>query len=117
MPDTSDQEIPIERLQTFSDEFDDLCQMRHEMGAQQYGELNFLNVDLFRYAAEEIADLANYSRMLYVKLRTIEELLNASGINLSAQLTEEVRSFNPVPSDPSSFIPSSKVSRFLPNQK
>lgn len=114
---TDDFTLAVENLQTFSEEFDDLCQLRHDIGSKEYGPTKFLSVDLYQYAAEELADLSNYARFLYVKLRTIEELLNASGINLSAQLTEEVRSTDPVPPHASTFIPSGEISGFLPSKK
>lgn len=106
--------IDLDLLQQLSDEFSDLADQRHEMGAEQYGPVKFLTVDTIRMAAEELADLANYSRYLYMKLRIIEESLRERGIDLSASLAEEAGRQNTVPPGPTSFVPSSEVQGFLP---
>lgn len=41
---------------------------RMDMGAKKYGPLKFLEVDTFEEAMQELLDLNNYSRMLYIKL-------------------------------------------------
>lgn len=112
----SDTSLP-ESLQRFSNEFDVLCQMQNDKGAAEYGQITFLKIPLIRYAAEELADFANYSRFLYIKLRLLEEYLSARGIDLSAGLTEEVWSEDQVPSGPPTFIPAEEVQGFLSKEK
>jgi hypothetical protein len=63
-------------LQELSLEFDDLCQTRHEMGAEKYGDLSFLDRDTVKDILEELVDAANYIRYLYIKLRIIESAYN-----------------------------------------
>ena len=104
-------------LQLLSDEFDALCQSRHVDGAKEYGPLNFLKAPLLQMAAEELADMTNYCRYMYVRLRLMEETLNASGIDLSTSTAEEVRLANEVPLGTTAFIPGAEVQRFLPEQK
>lgn len=41
---------------------------RMEMGAEKYGPIKFLSVDTFEEAMQELLDLNNYTRMLYIKL-------------------------------------------------
>lgn len=106
--------VDSELLQQLSDEFSDLTEQRHQMGAEQYGPAKFLTVDTIEMAAEELVDLSNYARYLYIKLRIIEESLRERGIDLSASLAEEAGSQDPVSFGAPSFVPSSKVSGFLP---
>ena len=108
MPD-SDQDY----LQHLSEEFDALTQLRNEDGEKEYGHANFLKVPLIRYAAEELADMANYCRFMYIKLRLMEETLNASGADLSAGTSEEVWDENQVPLGVAAFIPREKIQGFL----
>ena len=102
-----------EFLEHLSQEFDALTQLRHEAGAEEYGSVTFLKAPLVRMAAEELADMANYCRYMYIRLRLIEEELNARGIDLSASSAEEVRLANEVSSDPTAFIPAEKVQGFF----
>lgn len=109
-------DLDAEKLQQFSDEFSDLCQVRHETGAEEYGSVAFMTAPLFSMAAEELADLSNYARYMYVKLRSIEEALIASGFDLSTLTTEEVWQSDEVPPDSSAFVPSEDLQGFLPRQ-
>lgn len=106
--------IDSETLQTLSDEFSDLTEERHQMGAEQYGPTKFLTVDTVRMAAEELVDLANYARYMYIKLRIMEESLRERGIDLSASFTEEAGEQDAVSSGTPSFVPSSEIPGFLP---
>ncbi len=108
--------IPPEKLQRLSEEFEAFCYNRHLKGAKEYGDTKSLKVDTVEYALEELADLANYARYLYIKLRILEEDLRERGIDLSASVVEEVRDEDQVPPGAARFVPSSKVSRFLPGQ-
>lgn len=46
---------------------------RMEMGAEKYGPIKFLSVDTFEEAMQELLDLNNYTRMLYIKLYLLRE--------------------------------------------
>ncbi len=100
-------------LQHLSEEFDTLIELRHETGAEEYGDVAFLTAPLVRMAAEELADLANYARYMYIKLRLMEETLNASGVDLSTGTSEEVRDEDQVPLGVAAFIPREKIQGFL----
>ena len=65
-----------------SEEFDDLCADRHKAGSEKYGPGKFLTVDTIQEALDEIADLANYARYTYIKLRLLQE-------SIASQLPEE----------------------------
>ena len=87
------------------------------MGADEYGSLNFLDVDLPTFIYEEIADIANYARFLYIRVRLLEEIARERGLDLSAAFTGEVRDDNELPSDAPAFIPQSEISGFLPDKE
>jgi hypothetical protein len=65
-------------MQQLADEFEKLCQQRHEMGAKQYGPVAFLQNDMITFISEELADICNYSKYMYVKLRLFEEMYESS---------------------------------------
>jgi hypothetical protein len=106
--------IDSDLLQRLSDEFSALTDSRHEMGAETYGPVKFLEIDTVQMAAEELADLANYSRYLFIKLRLMEMSLIERGIDLSSGSAEDAGRDDEVPSSPSAFVPSKEVSGFLP---
>lgn len=116
MSNDSEQTPPEEEqdyLQHLSDEFDTLTQLRHETGSEEYGDVAFLQAPLIRMAAEELADMSNYCRYMYVRLRLMEEYLNASGVDLSAGTPEEVWGDNKVSLGSAEFIPAEKIQGFL----
>ena len=76
--------VSEELLQQLSDEFDTLTANRHNQGSEEYGPLKFLEIPLMEYIYEELADCANYSRFLYIRLRILEEAANERGLDLSA---------------------------------
>ncbi|KKK99628.1 hypothetical protein LCGC14_2630830, partial [marine sediment metagenome] len=55
-------------------EFFELCERRHNTGADEYGPLKFLDVNLPEFIYEELADFANYARFLYISVRLLEEI-------------------------------------------
>ena len=65
----------LETMQDYSNAFDKLSQERHEAGAAEYGQLTFLENDVIRMMAEELADTANYCRMQFIKLMMINNML------------------------------------------
>lgn len=44
------------------------CQERIERGQEKYGPFKFLDADLIEEAMQEVLDLNNYARFLYIKL-------------------------------------------------
>ncbi len=60
------------------EEFQALKDQRWIEGAAEYGAFGFIQNDMVRFAIEEIADLANYAEMLYIKLRIMERKLDAN---------------------------------------
>jgi hypothetical protein len=44
------------------------CQERIEKGQEKYGPFKFLGADLIEEAMQEVLDLNNYARFLYIKL-------------------------------------------------
>ena len=55
-------------------EFDRLCRERSAMGDRTYGAYNYLDpdVDILRMLLEEVIDIANYARMIFVRIRVLE---------------------------------------------
>ena len=66
--------------------------------------------------AEELADLANYARFLYIRLRIMEEQAREGGIDLTSSLTGEIQQPDELPDGAPTFTPKSEVSGFLPKQ-
>jgi hypothetical protein len=64
-----------EKLNKYGQEFDERTFERHEMGAQKYGPIAFLDVDSLEMAIEEVLDLSNYVRYTYIKLRMLQDNL------------------------------------------
>jgi hypothetical protein len=60
-------------IAALSREFDEVTQQRHKAGALKYGPGKFLTVDTLQEACDEVADLANYARYTYIKLRLLQE--------------------------------------------
>jgi len=73
-------ETLAEKVANFSEEFDALCQERHDMGEKKYGPGKFLNVDTMDEALMEIIDLANYARYTYVKVRLLQDRIQAEEV-------------------------------------
>lgn len=65
-------EVP-DALQQYSDEFDEMTLARHRKGAEKYGPGKFLSVDTMQEALYELADLANYARYTFIKIRTLQD--------------------------------------------
>jgi hypothetical protein len=69
-----------EGLQKYSDEFDELVRQRHEMGAEKYGPGKFLSVDTMQEALYELADLSNYARYTFIKIRALQDRVAAEAL-------------------------------------
>jgi hypothetical protein len=70
-----DKEELLDKLEAYSEEFDDRCEERHEFGEAKYGPGKFLVVDTIEEALLELLDLANYARYTFVKLRALQDRL------------------------------------------
>ncbi len=110
-------EATAERLNELSDEWGLFIQERHEMGAREYGPTAFLENDMFEFIFEELADIANYVRYTYIKLRLLEEVARERGIDMSAGPLGEVRKTDEVPLGPSAFTEVEQVFDFLPGSE
>ena len=104
-------------IEKHSLEFDLLTQARHDQGSEEYGELGFLDHDMYGMIYEELADAANYLRFQFIKLRILEEQQIASGIDLTSGTFEQVRVENELSDGTPSFSPSEEVQRFFPTKK
>lgn len=57
--------------------FDQMCQDRHDRGAEKYGSLKFMEKNTLDEAMEEVVDLANYARYTFIKLYLLAEQMDA----------------------------------------
>lgn len=83
-------------MQEKSDLFDELCKRRWEAGAEEYGPFTFLGNDIIRMMAEEMADIANYNRMQFIKIMLLAEMLEdelADKADPEGNITIGVKSF------------------------
>ena len=69
------------KLQEYSNEFDAMAEARHRLGAEKYGPVRFTEVDSLQMALEEVADLANYARYTFVKIRMLQDGLSGAPAN------------------------------------
>lgn len=69
------------RIAELSAEFDEFTQERHKEGASVYGPIKFLQPDtnLPRMLLEELADMSNYARYMYIRIRMWEEVFAHEG--------------------------------------
>jgi hypothetical protein len=68
-------EVPSEltaALERYSEEFDEMVLERHRMGSKKYGPGKFLTVDTMEEALYELADLSNYARYTFIKIRLLQ---------------------------------------------
>ena len=86
------------------DEFDDMCKQRHVTGVEKYGANDgFLKNNLFEMIAEEIADVTNYCRYLYVRMRLLDGVFEyASSTHYTND--DETVSEHEIPPSSSSFV-------------
>lgn len=79
---TAGAEVPeslVDMINSFGTEFDQMCEQRHNMGAQKYGAGKFLTVDTMEEALFELVDLSNYAKYTYVRIRLLQERLKQLG--------------------------------------
>lgn len=65
----------LEQMGDYSQAFHTLRKERDAAGAAEYGKFTFLENDVVRMMAEELADTANYCEMQFIKLMLINNLL------------------------------------------
>lgn len=70
-------EHSTEKLQALSDEYDERCLQRHLMGEQKYGAGTWMGIDTIEMAIEEVIDMGNYLRFTFIKLRLLQEAVQA----------------------------------------
>jgi hypothetical protein len=77
---SSENTTKADLIQNFSNEFEMSCKKRMREGAVEYGETAFLEANVIEMAKEEVLDLANYAKMLFIKIRLLEhELVTEAG--------------------------------------
>ena len=102
------EQIDPELLQKLADEYDTECQRRHDMGAEKYGPVRFLEVNSLQEAMNEIVDLANYARYTWMKFALMIHLDPSTESNLAGfedeegpvevdQPTDNINSNQPIP--------------------
>ena len=79
------------------------------MGAEEYGEENFLKVDLIEFIIEELVDLANYAQMLFIRVSLLQEHAHARGLDLSLGFAESIREQDSLSPGASSFAGQQEV--------
>lgn len=73
LPDVPD--ALAEKLEQYSAEFDTMVLERHQMGSEKYGPGKFLTVDTMQEALYELADLSNYARYTFIRVRLLQDQL------------------------------------------
>jgi hypothetical protein len=68
-------EWPVADIEAWAQEFDDLCNIRMEVGKEKYGDFTWLQAPTFDMLLEELADQVNYARFSAVKIRLIQAWL------------------------------------------
>lgn len=101
--------VSADLLERLNAEFFELQSQRQEVGAKEYGDLAFLKNPLPQFIIEELVDLANYARFLYIRLRLLEVAANESGVDLTAGIVGDIQLIDKLPFGPSSFTPTEGV--------
>lgn len=71
----------IDIVNGLGEEFDSLCQARHDIGEEKYGPLTWMGNDVVRMMIEELADTANYCRYQAIKLMLLQTQLEVELAN------------------------------------
>jgi hypothetical protein len=79
-----------ESIERFSNEFDAMCMERHEKGSEKYGPGKFLTVDTLEEALFELADLSNYARYTFVRVKLLQQKLTETQA-MTADFSEELQ--------------------------
>jgi hypothetical protein len=79
------------RIQELAEEFWERVGVRYDAGAVKYGPGKFLTLDTMEEALNEMADLANYAMMSYVRVRLLQEALESRmNIPINADFTRDM---------------------------
>ena len=100
-------------LNMLAAEFDQFCQERHNDGAKEYGPTRFASNNMFQMIAEEMADIANYCRYQYIKLRLMEGTFISDESRTDFTSSGVQSSEHEVPSGPSAFAGAGGLSELL----
>ena len=111
----TDEDSPKAVLNQLAAEFDQLCQERHFTGAREYGPTGFIKNNMFRMIAEEMADIANYCRYEYIKLRLMEGSFDSESSSDFAS-SGVPGTQHPVPSPAPAFISGADLQDVLQGQ-
>lgn len=85
-----DKQLLGECIEQFAVEFDNMCANRMQMGAKKYGPGKFLTVDTMEEALFELADLSNYAKMTFIRVKLLQAQLQGM-IDLGSQdFTQEL---------------------------
>lgn len=76
MSDDLGKELDPHAIDVASAVFEEMTRDRHEMGAQKYGAVKFMEIDSIEMALEEVADLANYARYTFIKLWLLQQQMS-----------------------------------------
>jgi hypothetical protein len=71
-----EQLVTTQELEELSDLYEEVCKARHAMGAQKYGPIDFMNNNIAKMLLEELVDIGNYSRYLFIKVSIMVKLLD-----------------------------------------
>jgi hypothetical protein len=104
-------------IEGYNDQFFAHCEQRHREGAKEYGDLAFLNNNMIEYILEEIVDLANYARFIYIKVKLMEEIASEGGIDLTSGAVGDVLNEDDVSTMSSAFVPKSEVFGLLQDKE
>jgi hypothetical protein len=87
-----DKEAMAQAVETFSAEFNLMTTQRHEKGAEKYGPGKFLTVDTLEEALFELADLSNYARYSFIRIRLLQMMLaeQAEGQALTVDFSQDI---------------------------
>jgi hypothetical protein len=58
-------------------EFAELCEHRYKLGEEKYGPGKWMTVDTMNEALFELADLANYAMFSFIRIRLLQQKLEA----------------------------------------
>src|SRR5262249_42278931 len=103
-------------MESWMNDFEQLRLRQWMKGHEEYGDSAFLKLSdnaLFQMMYEEMADLANYGMMMYLRVRRLEALY-AGGSDSSFQPTKS-NTEHEVPPSPSTFVGAQEVSGFRPS--
>ena len=70
---SNDMHVDRDKVSKLENDFIGLIESRARTGAEEYGEFTFMKNNTFDMMIEELADIVNYCRFTYIKLRIFQE--------------------------------------------